>query len=268
MTRRIALRIAYDGTNYAGWQNQDNAVAVQQVIEEALARLSGGGRVPITGASRTDAGVHAMGQVAHFDTETRIPAEKFSFALNTMLPPDVRIQQSWEAAPDFHARFSTAGKVYAYTIVNAPHASAMLGRYAAHCPVPLDVEKMHAAAQDIVGAHDFSAFMASGGTSKTFVREMKAAQVSRAGDQICFMVWGTGFLYNMVRIIAGTLVLIGQGKLPQGALSRAIASHDRLDLGFTAPAQGLTLMRVLYPGQEDIAQAILRQKLLFNAENA
>lgn len=264
MTRRIALRISYDGTNYAGWQNQDNAVAVQQVIEEALAKLSKTDRVPITGASRTDAGVHAMGQVAHFDTDTRIPAHKFSFALNTLLPQDVRIQQSWEEDESFHARFSTAGKVYAYTIVNAPHASAMLGRYAAHCPVPLDVEKMNRAVQDIVGVHDFSAFMASGGTSKTFEREMKAAQVSRAGDQICFMVWGTGFLYNMVRIIAGTLILIGQDKLPEDAFSRAIASHNRLDLGFTAPAQGLTLMRVLYPGQEETARGILHQKLLFN----
>lgn len=247
MTRRIALRISYDGTNYAGWQNQDNAVAVQQVIEEALARLSKTERVPITGASRTDSGVHAMGQVAHFDTETRIPAHKFSFALNTLLPPDVRIQQSWEVDERFHARFSTAGKVYAYTIVNAPHASAMLGRYAAHCPVPLDVEKMNRAAQDIVGVHDFTAFMASGGTSKTFVREMKAAQVARAGDQICFMVWGTGFLYNMVRIIAGTLIEIGLGRRTVNAFSEAYATLDRLSLGVTAPPQGLELTKVYYP---------------------
>ena len=264
MTRRIALRIGYDGTNYAGWQNQDNAVAVQQCVEQALAKLSKVERVPITGASRTDSGVHAMGQVAHFDTDTRIPAEKFSFALNTLLPPDIRIQQSWEVDENFHARFSTAGKVYAYTIVNAPHASAMLGRYAAHCPVQLDVEKMDRAVQSIVGVHDFTAFMASGGTSKTFEREMKAAQVCREGSQICFMVWGTGFLYNMVRIIAGTLILIGQDKLPEDAFARAIASKNRLDLGFTAPAQGLTLMRVLYPGDEEKAIEIMRQKLLFN----
>ncbi len=267
MTRRIALLVSYDGTSYAGWQTQRNAVAVQQVIEEGLARLLGR-RVPLTGASRTDAGVHAMGQVAHFDTEARIPAHKVSFALNTMLPDDIRVVESFEAPPDFHARFSAAGKVYAYTVVNAPHASAMLGRYSAHCPAALDVERMHRAAQSIVGAHDFSAFMASGGTSKTFVREMKAAQVCKAGDQVCFMVWGTGFLYNMVRILAGTLMLIGQGKLEQDALARAIASGDRLDLGFTAPARGLTLMRVLYPGQEELARAILRQKLLFNHENA
>ena len=267
MTRRIALRISYDGTAYAGWQTQSNAVAVQQVIEKALSKLSGG-PVGIIGASRTDAGVHAQGQVAHFDTETRIPAEKFSYALNTMLPEDIRIVESWEAAPDFHARFGTAGKVYAYTFYNAPHASAMLSRFSAHCPVELDVERMNRAAQDIVGVHDFSAFMASGGTSKTFEREMKAAQVCRAGNQVCFMVWGTGFLYNMVRITAGTLALIGQGKLPEDALARAIASHERLDLGYTAPAKGLTLMRVLYPGQDELAREILRQKLLFNAEKA
>ena len=135
--------------------------------------------------------------MAHFDTETRIPAEKFSYALNTMLPEDIRIVESWGAAPDFHARFGTAGKVYAYTFYNAPHASAMLSRFSAHCPVELDVERMNRAAQDIVGVHDFSAFMASGGTSKTFEREMKAAQVCRAGNQVCFMVWGTGFLYNL-----------------------------------------------------------------------
>ena len=169
MTRRIALRISYDGTAYAGWQTQSNAVAVQQVIEKALSKLSGG-PVGITGASRTDAGVHAQGQVAHFDTETRIPEEKFSYALNTMLPEDIRIVESWGAAPDFHARFGTAGKVYAYTFYNAPHASAMLSRFSAHCPVELDVERMNRAAQDIVGVHYFSAFMASGGTSKTFER--------------------------------------------------------------------------------------------------
>ncbi len=247
MTRRIALRISYDGTNYAGWQNQDNAVAVQQCVEQALAKLSKCDRVPIVGASRTDAGVHALGQIAHFDTDTRIPAEKFSFALNTLLPPDIRIQQSYEVGEDFHARFSTAGKIYAYTIVNAPHANAMLGRFSAHCPVPLDVDKMNRAAQDIVGAHDFSAFMASGGTSKTFVREMKAAQVARAGDQICFMVWGTGFLYNMVRIIAGTLIKIGMHEMSENCVTSILEAENREAAGPTAPAQGLTLVGIEYP---------------------
>jgi len=265
VSRRIALRIAYDGTNYAGWQTQSNATAVQEVVEKALQKLEKAeGKVNLTGASRTDAGVHALGQTAHFDTDSRIPAEKYSYALNTLLPPDIRIQQSMEVAPDFHARFSTAGKVYAYTIRNAPHASPLMSRYAMHVPVPLDAEKMHRAVQDVVGKHDFSAFMASGGTSKDFVREMKAAQVNVSGSQICFMIWGTGFLYNMVRIMAGTLILIGQDKLPEDAFSRAIASGNRLDLGVTAEPQGLTLMRVLYPGQEDEAKAILSSKFLFS----
>ena len=263
MSRRIALRIAYDGTEYAGWQTQSNAKAVQEVVENALKKLEKTeNKVNLTGASRTDAGVHALGQMAHFDTDSRIPAEKYSYALNTLLPPDIRIQQSMEVSADFHARFSTAGKVYAYTIWNAPHLSPLMSRYAMHVPVPLDVPKMHRAAQEVVGKHDFSAFMASGGTSKDFVREMKQAQVSVSGSQICFMVWGTGFLYNMVRIMAGTLILIGQNKLPEDAFCRAIETGNRLDLGITAEAQGLTLMRVLYPGEEEAAKKILSSKFL------
>ena len=258
MSRRIALRIEYDGTNYAGWQNQKNALSVQQCVEEALSSLFSR-HIPVTGASRTDSGVHALGQVAHLVVDSSIPAHKLSFALNTRLPPDIRVSASWEAADDFHARFHAAGKVYGYTILNAPHAGALLRRFSCHCPVHLDEGLMHAAAQDMVGLHNFSAFMASGGTSKTFERRMHAAQVKRKGDTLCFMIYGTGFLYNMVRIAAGTLMEIGQGKLPSDSLRRAIETGNRLDLGATAPAQGLTLMRVLYAGEEGAAQEMLNR---------
>lgn len=244
--RRIIITIEYDGTAYAGWQRQLNGLAVQQVVEEALGRACGE-RIVITGASRTDAGVHARGQVAHFDTASRIPPEKYPFVLNTLLPPDVRVLAGREVPPGFHARFMTCGKRYTYRIINSRHGSALLRLTHVHVPVPLDAERMHQAAQALLGQHDFAAFQASGGTAKTTVRTIRAAQVMRTGDEIVLTVEGDAFLYNMVRIIAGTLIEIGQGKRGMDAFERALRSHDRLDLGVTAPAHGLELTRVDYP---------------------
>lgn len=244
--RRIIITIEYDGTAYAGWQRQLNGLAVQQVVEEALGRACGE-RIVITGASRTDAGVHARGQVAHFDTASRIPPEKYPFVLNTLLPPDVRVLAGREVPPGFHARFMTCGKRYTYRIINSRHGSALLRLTHAHVPVPLDAARMHQAAQALLGQHDFAAFQASGGTAKTTVRTIRAAQVTRTGDEIVLTVEGDAFLYNMVRIIAGTLIEIGQGKRGMDAFDRALRSHDRLDLGVTAPAHGLELTRVDYP---------------------
>lgn len=243
--RRIHLTVEYDGTNYAGWQRQANAMTVQEAIERAVQRLTGEA-VCVSGASRTDAGVHALGQSAHFDTESRIPAEKFSFALNTMLPPDIRVVRSEEAAADFHARFSGRGKRYRYLIHAAPHAGALNRLTHAHVIYPLDVEKMRAEAKALVGTHDFAAFAASGSVVKDTVRTIWRADVEQSGPEICLIVEGNGFLYNMVRIIAGTLIGVGSGKLAPGAFRRAIESGDRLDLGITAPAHGLTLMEVFY----------------------
>ena len=244
--RRILLTLSYDGTAYAGWQRQANALAVQQVVEAALFKLEGA-PISVTGASRTDAGVHALGQRAHFDTRSRIPTEKYPFALNTLLPRDVRAFAAVETPPDFHARFSACGKEYSYRIYNAPHASALERDRTAHVPVALDDTAMRAALPALVGTHDFAAFQAAGGTAKTTVRTLRAAELTRQGALLTLTVSGNAFLYNMVRIIAGTLMEIGKGKLGADAFAAALRTGDRLALGPTAPPQGLTLLRVDYP---------------------
>lgn len=243
--RRIHLIVEYDGTNYAGWQRQINALAVQQVLEEKLSKLTRESIV-VTGASRTDAGVHALGQSVHFDTESRIPGDKFAFALNTMLPRDIRIRLSEDISPDFHARFSTKGKRYRYLMYDAPHAGALNRNTHAHIIYPLDVDLMDRAAKTLIGTHDFGAFAASGSIVKDTVRTIWRAEVTRSDNDIQLIVEGNGFLYNMVRIIAGTLIGIGTGKVEPDAFTRAIETGDRLDLGITAPAHGLTLMEVFY----------------------
>lgn len=243
--RKIQLIVEYDGTNYAGWQRQENSLAVQQVVEDALSKLTKE-KIVIHGASRTDAGVHALGQSAHFKTESKIPADKFSYALNTILPPDVRIRESRQVPDDFHARFCSKGKRYRYLFHAHPHASAINRLTRAHIIYPLDVDRMQREAQTLVGTHDFAAFAASGSVVKDTVRTIYRADLSRDGDEVKLIVEGNGFLYNMVRIIAGTLVGVGTGKLEPGAFAKAIETGNRLDLGVTAPAHGLTLMEVFY----------------------
>ena len=247
--RRIHLIVEYDGTNYAGWQRQSNAMTVQEKLENAVKKLTGE-TLCVHGASRTDAGVHALGQSAHFETESRIPADKFSFALNTMLPEDIRVVLSEEVDEEFHSRFSTKGKRYRYLFYDAPHAGALNRNTHAHIIYPLDVEKMNREARDLVGTHDFGAFAASGSVVKDTVRTIYKAEVTRNGKEVCLIVEGSGFLYNMVRIIAGTLIYIGTGKLEPGAFKRAIETGNRLDLGITAPAHGLTLMKVFYSDKD------------------
>ena len=250
--RRFFLIVEYDGTSYCGWQRQQNGPSVQQELEEALLRLMGE-TIGVTGSSRTDAGVHAMGLCAHFDSATRIPPEKIAFALNTMLPPDIRIRESGLAREGFHARYSACGKVYRYRFFNSRHDLAIGRQYAAHVPLKLDVELMDREAQALCGTHDFEAFAASGSVVKSTVRTIYRVQVTRNGDEVTLYVLGDGFLYNMVRIIAGTLMEVGTGKREPGAIARAIETKDRLALGQTAPAKGLTLMRVLYGGDEEAA---------------
>ena len=250
--KRFKLIVEYDGTAYCGWQRQINGPSVQQELEEALERLTHE-KVCVVGSSRTDAGVHALGLCAHFDSATRIPADKLAFALNTMLPADIRIRESGPAPEGFHARFAACGKVYSYTFFNARHANAIGRHCSAHVPLLLDEEKMHEEAQALLGTHDFAAFAASGSVVKSTVRTIYRAQVRRSGDYVTLTVLGNGFLYNMVRIIAGTLMEVGTGKRESGAIARAIETGDRLALGQTAPAQGLTLQRVLYLGDEEKA---------------
>lgn len=244
-TRRVLLTLSYEGTEYAGWQRQLNAVTVQQRVEEALTRLTGE-HVAVCGASRTDAGVHALGQRAHFDTASRIPADRFPYALNACLPPDIRVLRGVEVGDCFHARFDAKGKQYTYRVHNSRHASALYRRLTAHVPVPLELEKMQRALRPLLGTHDFAAFQASGGTAKSTVRTLEAAELTRAGEELTLTVRGNAFLYNMVRIIAGTLVEVGKGKLAEDCFTQALETRDRLALGPTAPACGLELTSIFY----------------------
>lgn len=244
--KRILLTVEYDGTNYAGWQRQINGLAVQQVLEEALQKATKE-RIVVTGASRTDAGVHALGQAVHFDTESRIPPEKYPFVLNTMLPRDVRVHTGREVPEGFHARFMTCGKRYTYRIVNSRHASAIRRNTHVHVPLSLDLAPMQEAAKLLLGTHDFAAFQAAGGTAKTTIRTITSAELTRVGDEIILTVEGDAFLYNMVRIIAGTLIEIGLGRRSINAFTEAYETLDRLSLGVTAPPQGLELTKVYYP---------------------
>ena len=244
--KRILLTVEYDGTNYAGWQRQINGLAVQQVLEEALQKAAKE-RIVVTGASRTDAGVHALGQAVHFDTESRIPPEKYPFVLNTMLPRDVRVHTGREVPDGFHARFMTCGKRYTYRIVNSRHASAIRRNTHVHVPLPLDLATMQEAARQLLGTHDYAAFQAAGGTARTTVRTITREDLVQCGDEIILTVEGDAFLYNMVRIIAGTLIEIGLGRRTVNAFSEAYETLDRLSLGVTAPPHGLELTKVYYP---------------------
>ena len=247
--RRFRLTIEYDGTAYCGWQRQINGPSVQETLEQALCTLTQE-RVSVTGSSRTDAGVHALGLCAHFVSATRIPAQKLAFALNTLLPPDIRVRESSLAPEGFHARYSACGKLYRYAFYNARHDCAIGRQYAAHIPLPMDERLMDEEAQALLGTHDFAAFAASGSVARSTVRTIAGARVTREGERVTLCVMGDGFLYNMVRIIAGTLAEIGKGKRAPGAIARAIETGDRLALGQTAPERGLTLVRVFYEGDE------------------
>ena len=198
------------------FQNRNGLTADGTAGASTLKKLSGSCKAATcllyTSSSRTDAGVHAYGLCAHFDSATRVPPEKICFALNTMLPPDIRIRDSMLAPEGFHARFSTCGKVYRYTFCNARHACAIGRQYKAHAPMPMDEELMCKEAQSLCGKHDFAAFAASGSVAKSTVRTIYRAEVRRQGEDVVFTVLGDGFLYNMVRIIAGTLMEVGTGK--------------------------------------------------------
>lgn len=246
--RNIKLTIEFDGTAYHGWQSQINAVTVQDTVTAAVNALTGED-CSLSGSSRTDAGVHALGYVCNFYTQSAIPADKFAFALNTLLPEDIVIKGSQEVSDDFHARFSAKGKTYKYLIYNSVFPTALLRNRAYHVYYPLDITAMQKAATQFVGTHDFYAFSAAGGSVKTTVRTITAATVLRQNPDdnlIEFHITGDGFLYNMVRIIAGTLVEVGIGKLKPDDISELISGLDRRKAGRTAPAHGLYLVEVYY----------------------
>ena len=248
--RRIRLIVAYDGTDYCGWQIQDNAVTVEGELTKAL-RTWLQEEVEIIGASRTDSGVHALGNIAVFDTESRIPAEKFAIGINHYLPADIRVQCSDEVEADYHPRYQKTEKTYEYTILNTKIAIPVYDRYAYHVYHALDVPMMRKAGELLMGEHDFSAFCSAGSQVKSKVRTVYEVTVREepvsgcnGGSRICIRVRGNGFLYNMVRIIAGTLLEVGQGRRTLQDVEEALATGERKKAGPTAPPQGLTLMEI------------------------
>lgn len=245
--KRVKMVVAYDGTNYCGWQIQPNGITIEEILNRELSRLLGE-EIAVTGASRTDSGVHSLGNVCVFDTNTRMPAEKISYALNQSLPEDIVVQESCEVSHDFHPRFSKSRKTYEYRILNRKfrNPTRRLDTYFYH--YPLDVEKMNQAAQYIVGEHDFASFCSSGSQAETTVRTVYSCQVyeDSESDIISIRITGGGFLYNMVRIIAGTLIKIGGSDMPAEAMKDIIEAADRAAAGPTAPANGLTMIGLEY----------------------
>ena len=243
--KRVRMIISYDGTNYCGWQVQINGITVEEVINRELTNLLGE-EIAVIGASRTDSGVHAIGNVAVFDTETKIPAEKISFALNQRLPDDIRIQKSEEVPMDFHPRYCDSTKTYEYKILNRRFPNPMKRLYTHFVYMPLDVDKMKKAAEYIVGEHDFASFCSARSQVKTTVRTVYSLDVSKQDDVITIRISGNGFLYNMVRIIVGTLMKVGLNVYPPEHVSEIIEAKDRYAAGPKAPARGLTLIGIEY----------------------
>ncbi|MGN0318467.1 MAG: tRNA pseudouridine(38-40) synthase TruA [Lachnospira sp.] len=312
--RRIKLVVAYDGTNYSGWQIQPKAKTIEAVLDDAINCLTGE-KVHVIGASRTDAGVHAMGNVAVFDTESKIPGEKFAFALNRFLPEDVSIQSSREVSSDFHPRHCNTRKTYRYRILNTKMPVPQLRNYTWHVDAPLNINRMRAAARYLVGEHDFKSFCCVRTQVESTVRTIYdiritadyGQQVHRSEDMGCgsledsgeieggdriadgdriqdgyriqdwddpvkddgtkelvngeitIEITGNGFLYNMVRIIAGTLIQVGKGRFEPVEVKKMLLAEDRTMAGQTAPPQGLTLMNIEYVDGDDKAYSKIKE---------
>lgn len=243
--KRVKLIVAYDGTNYCGWQIQPNGVTIESVLNEHLSKLLKEDIV-VTGASRTDSGVHSLGNVAIFDTNTRMPADKISFALNQKLPEDIVVQDSCEVPADWHPRYQKGRKTYEYRILNKTfrNPTRRLDTYFYHHR--LDIEAMKVAAGYLIGEHDFKSFCAASAQVKTTVRTIYDCQVLKEDDVITIRVTGNGFLYNMVRIIAGTLIKVGAGDIKPEEIPVILEACDRGKAGPTAPAKGLTMIGIEY----------------------
>ena len=252
-SKRIRLRVAYDGTNYHGWQIQNNSVSVEGVLTKALRELLGE-EVVLLGASRTDAGVHALGNVAVFDTCTRISPEKIALAVNQRLPEDIRVMSSERVRDGFHPRYELSRKTYEYAVTNAGIQLPTKRLYAYFAYIPLDVERMRQAAEYLPGEHDFGSFCSAGSQVKSTVRTVYDIIILENGEDIKIRITGNGFLYNMVRIIAGTLIEVGMGRREPESVARALCRADRSLAGPTAPANGLTLMRIEYEEEATILE--------------
>lgn len=242
---RLKCVVAYDGTDYSGFQVQPDQITIQGEIEAALQRITGE-EIQVYGSGRTDAGVHARGQVIHFDTGSHIPLDKWRFVLNNQLPDAIVVRSVEEADESFHARFDVQVKEYRYCIDNAPVADVFRHRYADHIRFPLDVEAMQQAARHLEGEHDFTSFCSAKTYVEDKVRTVYRVKVERSGHEVWVTCRGNGFLYNMVRIIVGTLVEVGQGKRAPDELKEILLACDRERAGKTAPAKGLTMWEVYY----------------------
>jgi tRNA pseudouridine38-40 synthase len=244
--RNIRLLIEYDGTNYQGWQVQPKGPTIQGILEEKLGLLTGE-PAQLFGSGRTDSGVHALGQAAHFKTQSQMDIRTIRRALNSLLPPDIVIRKVEEVDEGFHARKHSKSKVYEYRILNRNLRSAFHRRYVWHIPQKLDLTEMKEATQSLIGEHDFSAFRTVGSPTRTTVRRVIRAEWRRGRDGLIrFEIEANGFLKQMVRSIIGTLVEIGKGRMEAADLRKILNSRDRKEAGPTAPAQGLFLKEVKY----------------------
>lgn len=244
--RNIKLTIEYDGKDFNGWQKQPDKLNIQGTIEKAIEQITGEA-VDLNASGRTDRGVHALGQVANFKTNSNLPIEKFPIALNSNLKKSIRIKNAEEVEENFHSRLSCKRKTYRYVINNSQYGTAIYRNLETHIPMKLDIEKMQEAVKYFVGEHDFKAFKASGTSSKSSVRTIYDAKVIQMpDDKIWIQLTGSGFLYNMVRIISGTLVEVGMGKIEPKEIENIIKSQKRENAGKTLPPQGLYLVNVEY----------------------
>ncbi len=240
--KRVRLTVAYDGTNYHGWQIQNNGITIESELNRCLSDLLQE-PIEVIGASRTDSGVHARGNIAVFDTLNRMPAEKISYALNQRLPEDIRIQRSEEVAPDWHPRHCDSRKTYEYRIYRGQFPMPVKRLYSLFSYHQYDVEKMQEAAVYLEGEHDFKSFCQTGAQVESTVRTLYSVKVEEQGEDLVIRICGSGFLYNMVRIIAGTLMEVGQGKRKPMDMETILEAKDRAAAGPTAPARGLMLIK-------------------------
>lgn len=243
--RNIRLTIEYDGSNYLGWQRQKSGSTIQNTLEEAIRSLTNE-EIEVIGSSRTDAGVHAKGFVANFKTNSRIPAYKYREAINHKLPDDIVILKSEEVEEEFHSRYNARGKTYSYSILNREVPPAIGRNYLYHVKRKLDLEAMKEACKYFIGTHDFAAFKSSGSSVKTTIRTIYELNIEENNDIIKIYVTGDGFLYNMVRIIVGTLIMVGFNKIMPNEIENIIAHKDREKAGICVPSSGLILEKVYY----------------------
>ena len=244
--KRIRLLVSYDGTDYCGWQIQPNGITIEEVLNKKLKKLTGED-IHIIGASRTDSGVHALGNVAVFDTDSPIPPERMAYALNQKLPADIVIVKSEEVLPDWHPRYQEQiSKTYEYHIYNAQLPDPLKRRYSTFVSFQLDVEKMREGAAYLAGEHDFASFCNIRTNAENTVRRIDGIEVEKEDRDITIRVTGNGFLYNMVRIIAGTLIRVGRGFYDPGKVKEILEAGARTEAGVTAPPEGLVLVKIDY----------------------